>query len=307
MKKKITLYLPNETFDGLVKISESTGWQFSGLLFSCFRNNLDELVKEQEELKRNGVYILLSDEKIYIGQTTDLLKRIKQHNDKKEWWDRVIILTSETNKLNGSDIIYLESELIKRATMCGTLECENSTNGNFTNIDQDQIDLLDEYLDEAYALMKFLGISAFEKKSRKKNSASSIVKEKSSTETTEKNTLKIETREDACLLLEKNGLELKSTPSYSKLESKTAFHLEPRSTHLENDFYIVLNNMIERRISVLLIPKNTFTYSNDKNGESFVLRKSNTKRLQMYIEPGTYIDRKSGIDLSKFVIKELEY
>ncbi len=52
MKRKITLYLPNDNFEGLVKITESNGWQFSGQLFSCFRNNLEALLAEKDNLEK---------------------------------------------------------------------------------------------------------------------------------------------------------------------------------------------------------------------------------------------------------------
>lgn len=112
--KKIELYLDNGTLDGMIYVSETNGWDLGGILYSCPRNSINTLL-EDDSCDKYGVYLLLSSEKVYIGQSTDLKARIKQHQLGKDWWERVILLTSKNDELNQSYITYLEAKLISRA------------------------------------------------------------------------------------------------------------------------------------------------------------------------------------------------
>ena len=88
--KTINLLLESGNLDGIINI-ESSSWN-SGELYSSPRESAEELLKT-DACSKYGVYLLLSKEKVYIGQSTDLSLRIKQHLIGKEWWDRVIVLT----------------------------------------------------------------------------------------------------------------------------------------------------------------------------------------------------------------------
>ena len=112
--KKITLYLGNGTLDGLVNISESDGWDLGGELFSCPRDNLNDLLND-DTIDRLGVYLLLSNKRVYVGQAVDVKTRLKQHLLGKDWWESVVILTAKDDSLNRLDIDYLENVLIEHA------------------------------------------------------------------------------------------------------------------------------------------------------------------------------------------------
>lgn len=119
----------NGTLDGITYVKESGGWDFNGILYLCPRDSVDEFLND-DACEKNGVYLLLSNDKVYVGQSINLKKRIKQHLFTKDWWEKVILLTSENDSLNSLYITYLEHELIDRANQCGSLDCDNKTNGN---------------------------------------------------------------------------------------------------------------------------------------------------------------------------------
>ncbi len=56
--------------------------------------------------------VLLSKNMVYVGQASDLAKRITQHKVGKDWWESVVILTAKDNSLTHSDIDYLEATLM---------------------------------------------------------------------------------------------------------------------------------------------------------------------------------------------------
>ena len=68
--------------------------------------------------------------KVYVGQASDLSKRITQHIVGKDWWESVVILTTKDDSMTHTDIDYLESVLIEKAMKIGSLDCDNKNKGN---------------------------------------------------------------------------------------------------------------------------------------------------------------------------------
>ena len=126
-EKAISILLKNGKLDGIINM-ESSSWN-SGELYSSPRESVNELLKT-DACKKYGVYLLLSTDKVYIGQSTDLLSRIKQHIIGKNWWERVIILTTSNDSLDHADIDYLEAKFIELAEKNQHLDCDSRTKGN---------------------------------------------------------------------------------------------------------------------------------------------------------------------------------
>ena len=163
-EKIINVLLLNGTLDGVVKVSDTT--RFEELYFSP-RDASNELLKN-EACKKFGVYLLLSQEKIYVGQAKDLSRRIKQHLEQKLWWDKVILLTTSNDSLNKSDIDYLENVLIQKASSL-TIERDNRQNGNAPKVDEIRERSLKKHLNEWFLFMRLTGTMVFEEKDYKRN------------------------------------------------------------------------------------------------------------------------------------------
>ena len=110
--KTINLLLYEGDLEGVISIEDSS-WN-SGELYSAPRDSVSELL-ETDACKKYGVYLLLSKSMVYVGQSSDLSKRITQHTVGKDWWESVVILTTKDDSLTHSDIDYLESVLIDKA------------------------------------------------------------------------------------------------------------------------------------------------------------------------------------------------
>ena len=165
--KIINMLLYDGSLSGVIRIEDSN-WN-AGELFSASRESVSDLI-DTGACNRYGVYLLLSPEKVYVGQSSDLAKRISQHISGKDWWESVIILTTKDDTLNRSDIDYLEYVLIEKASAIQNLDSDNKKSGNPPKVDVFKKTLLNQYLDEALFLMELIGIRAFAtQKSRFKN------------------------------------------------------------------------------------------------------------------------------------------
>ena len=106
--KTINLLLYDGNLNGVISIEDSS-WN-AGELYSAPRDSVNDLL-ETEACKKYGVYMLLSSDTVYVGQSFDLAKRVTQHTVGKDWWESVVILTTKDDSLNHADIDYLESVL----------------------------------------------------------------------------------------------------------------------------------------------------------------------------------------------------
>ncbi len=156
--KIINMLLYDGTLGGVIRIEDSS-WN-AGELFSAPRNSVSDLFTTGA-CNKYGVYLLLSVNMVYIGQSSDLAKRINQHVAKKEWWESVIILTTKDDSLNHSDIDYLENVLIDKAFAIQKLDCDNKKSGNPPKVDIFRKTYLNQYLEEALFLMELIGIRVF--------------------------------------------------------------------------------------------------------------------------------------------------
>lgn len=75
--KTINLLLHEGDLDGVISI-EDTSWN-AGEMYSAPRKLIDELL-QTDACSRFGIYPLLSSNKVYVGQSSDLAKRINQHS-----------------------------------------------------------------------------------------------------------------------------------------------------------------------------------------------------------------------------------
>ena len=74
--KTVKLLLEDGTLKGVMSIVDSS-WN-PGEMYSAPKESVDALLST-DACKKFGVYLLLSDDKVYIGQSMDLAKRVSQH------------------------------------------------------------------------------------------------------------------------------------------------------------------------------------------------------------------------------------
>ena len=69
------------------------------------------------------------DQSVYIGQTGDLRARLVNHNQKKEFWERALILISRTNSMTQTHSLFLEWHCIQTARAAGRYPDLNNNAG----------------------------------------------------------------------------------------------------------------------------------------------------------------------------------
>jgi hypothetical protein len=98
--KQIKLFLIDGTPGGLTT-AEITNW--TGHVLSARRSDLADLLA-REEAQHTGAYLLLGDDeeavggtRCYIGEADIVADWLRHHQRKKEFWDRVVVVTSKVS------------------------------------------------------------------------------------------------------------------------------------------------------------------------------------------------------------------
>ncbi len=297
--KTINLLLYEGNLGGVISIEDSS-WN-SGELYSAPRESVSDLL-DTDACKKYGVYLLLSKNKVYVGQSSDLAKRINQHTIGKDWWESVVILTTKDDSLNHTDIDFLEAVLIDKAKNYGKLDCDNKNKGNNPKVDKFRSVFLEQYLDEALFLMQLIGIKVF--------CESKLSRSETLFDTTDiKTKLSIGKRakSEAIKFLLDNGTVIDKKVTYAiKSEQKPEYWANPQRKLLKEDWTIVLNDNIGKELIVLRIPKDTFSIE-DKTKVRLVCRNDKTELIDLNINEKTFIDRKSGANFKDYIVSKVYY
>lgn len=300
--KTISLLLEDGTLKGVMCIEDSS-WN-SGELYSAPRESINELMSS-EACKKFGVYFLLSEEMVYIGQSMDLATRIKQHLTGKEWWERAIVLTTKDDSLNRSDIDYLESVLINKANENNKLDCDNKKKGNPQKVTRFRKVELEQYLAEAFLLMELIGVSVFCKDAKPKTHT--LLKTVSEIEESKCVDYIIQGKSDAKELLSKNGFLIECECNYAKRQKKRLeYWVNPKVTVVDKEWDLILNDQFSHELTYLHIPAKAFKMSDGKN-QGFYARNDKPIYIDLNIISTTLLDRRSGYDFSPYVVKRIRY
>lgn len=301
--KTINLLLNDGTLKGVISMEDSS-WN-KGELYSAPRESVNDLISN-DACSRYGVYLLLSEDMVYVGQASDLSKRIKQHIIGKAWWERVVILTTSDDSLNRADLDYIESILIEKASSVGRLDCDNKNMGNKQKLSRFREVEMQQYLEEALFLLELIGINVFKETQKKTKSKSSSELISSVVNSTEKQR-DIREKKEAVQFLIENGIVIDKNVNYARRQNnKTQYWLNPKTTAPENDWMLILNNHFENEIIVISVPAGTFVMrTTDKHG--LVPRNDRTDRIDLEICSKTLVDLRSKCDFSKYVLKRIKY
>jgi hypothetical protein len=161
--KQIKLFLVDGTPGGLTT-AEITNW--TGHVLSARRSDLADLLK-RDEAQRTGVYFLLGedeaavgDTRCYIGEADVAADRLRHHQRDKDFWDRVVIITSKDANLTKSHGRYLESRLISLATQAARVSLENGTAPPVPRLPEaDEADM-EYFLSQLQVVLPVLGVNA---------------------------------------------------------------------------------------------------------------------------------------------------
>ncbi len=160
--KHIELFLVDGVSGGITTVTVS-GW--TGSVLSGPRSQLAEILK-RPETHGNGTYLLLGDDKAavgdtqcYIGKTENFADRFRQHDAKKGFWDRLVVITSKDDSFNEGHWGYLESRLVEMATAAGRATLKNTQVPQTRKLSEAQMSDMEAFIDQLQVVLPVLGVN----------------------------------------------------------------------------------------------------------------------------------------------------
>ncbi|MFI6124744.1 GIY-YIG nuclease family protein [Streptomyces sp. NPDC051064] len=159
--KQVRLFLVDGKAGGLTT-AEIMTW--TGQLLKGARKDLAR-IRERREAQKTGVYILLGEDeetgktKAYIGQSDNVAKRLSTHDQSKDFWSEVVVITSKDSNLTSAHVRWLESKLIGMAKAIGRVPLENGNEptGGADLPEADASDM-EEFVRQLEILLPVLGV-----------------------------------------------------------------------------------------------------------------------------------------------------
>ena len=93
---------------------------------------------------------------IYVGEAEDIIKRLKQHLDKKDNWNEAIAFISKDSNLNKAHIKYLENRFYILAKDCDRYSIDNSNVPTKSSVSEAEQAELEEFIYNAKILINAL-------------------------------------------------------------------------------------------------------------------------------------------------------
>lgn len=123
--KSLELFFVDGLPDGMLT-AEVFNW--TGHVLVAPRTQLKQALARREA-GHTGVYLLLGETdgkpSAYIGEAEDVGSRIKNHDSKKDWWNKVVFVTTSADSLHKAHVKYLEAPLIEEAIKVGSIPLGN--------------------------------------------------------------------------------------------------------------------------------------------------------------------------------------
>ncbi|MBV7433704.1 GIY-YIG nuclease family protein [Cardiobacteriaceae bacterium TAE3-ERU3] len=168
--KSIRLFLANGHASGVI-VAEIPNW--TGHLIVAPRNMLPDLLR-REESARTGVYFLIGENPenpylptLYIGESDNIGKRLRDHDSKKDFWEKVCIITSKDSNLTKGHAKYLESALILLAKDNGRAELENHQQAEYIQLPEADRADMDYFLTQLKIILPALGFNFLKESTRR--------------------------------------------------------------------------------------------------------------------------------------------
>ena len=147
--------------DGMLTV-EVFGW--TGRILVLPRTRLIDALK-REESSYAGVYILLGDKDeemlAYIGEGESIKERIRQHDSKKDWWTKAVLITSAANNLNKAHVRYIEARLIQEGRKANNTKLDNGTNPPLPSLNEASIANMEEFIERILMVLPTVQVDLF--------------------------------------------------------------------------------------------------------------------------------------------------
>ena len=164
----INLFLIDGTAHGRIKCTINSR---TGIIFKIPRKDLVKS-KNLGALENDGVYFLIGESKIYIGQAGSrkngkgILNRLSEHdrNPDKDFWTEAIIFTTSDNSFGSTEISWLENKFCNMAIKAARYVVDNGNDPSPGNITEEKKSELEDHVDFAELVLSAIGYKIFEPK-----------------------------------------------------------------------------------------------------------------------------------------------
>ena len=165
------MFLMDGEVTGKIKCTLSN---WTGVIYKIPRIQLGDL-KSRDEMKQSGIYFLFGRDEdkqkdvTYIGQATTrkngegVLLRIQEHTRDihADYFNDVIILTTQNNSFGPTEISYLENKFTQLAKEAGRYIVKNSNDPNPGNVTEEKESELNEIVENTLMIIGTLGYRVF--------------------------------------------------------------------------------------------------------------------------------------------------
>lgn len=149
--------------DGVNKISSE---EWDGEILRMSRKTFNKH-KNKPFLDRAGIYVIYADHydrasygnEIYVGQGDDVRQRLSDHLDKKPFWNKVLIFTSE--KMNVAIAFNVEKEFIFLAKLANKYTVTNGDKGQRKKLGSDDEEYMKNYVNQSIQALSLSGNELF--------------------------------------------------------------------------------------------------------------------------------------------------
>ena len=158
--KHIEVFLVDGKPGGLTT-AEIVNW--TGHVLSAQRSDMSKLLA-RKEVQGTCVYFLLGEQdgeaRAYIGETDDFPTRLRHHHTNKEFWNRVVVITSKDANLTKTHGRYLESQLVKLARQARRVALENGNEPGGSDLPESGKSDMAHFIEELKIILPVLGVDA---------------------------------------------------------------------------------------------------------------------------------------------------
>lgn len=276
-------------------------------VFIAPRESVNKLLRI-DQCHNNGVYLLLSDNMILVGQTDELERHLPHHMAKDAWWETAAVVTTDDNSLGTRDAMQMEEALAQRASALGKLN-HTSRETIAAGFDHAGNERVDSYVEQALFLLAFKGIRSFLEDLGASSSASGspvrpIGRASSSIRPPEGERLR---KSVAVKYVRDRGVDIGKNVTYASLQKDSPrFWANPRTSMLSVGWDIVLNDTQQYELVVLHVPSRTLAIrGNGRDG--LLCRSDKPDRLDLSIDRDSMTDARSGVHFARFVVTRVAY
>lgn len=158
--KTIRLYLIDGSTSGMIQ-AELSNW--TGKVYRIPRL-FAARASDRTDLRGAGSYLLVGKDVadpardvLYVGETEGIAERLRQHLDKKEFWQEAFAIVSKDENLNKAHVRYMEYRFVEMATKAAKVSIDNTKMPVRPAISEPDAAEMEEFIGNAALLISTLG------------------------------------------------------------------------------------------------------------------------------------------------------